>query len=122
MGAAIASQNLNALPTFPEHEHRVDIVSVDGHTFNQIVEYIVDAHRRGTESIISLRYPADSAWDLGVRLDEKLVDLEQLKIRRFETTTSPASPISTSCLKTHSTPSSWIGPSSTSYPALFDSP
>lgn len=38
MGAAIASQNLDALPTSPEHEtaseheHCVDIVSVDGHT------------------------------------------------------------------------------------------
>ncbi|KAH6628189.1 hypothetical protein F5144DRAFT_492561 [Chaetomium tenue] len=61
-----------------------DIVSMDGYTFDQIVAYIVDARRRGTESVISLPYPADPAWDLGERLDEKLVDLDELKIRRFE--------------------------------------
>ncbi|GAB1312067.1 hypothetical protein MFIFM68171_02277 [Madurella fahalii] len=88
MGAAMASLDLSALPTSPEseseHEHCIDIVSVDGYTFDQIVEYIVDAHRCGTESIISLRCPADFAWDLSARLNEKLIELDELEIRRFE--------------------------------------
>jgi len=62
----------------------VNIVSVDGYSFDQIVEHIVDARRYGTESILSLRCPADVAWDLGERLDKKLEELDQLQMHRFE--------------------------------------
>jgi hypothetical protein len=67
-----------------EFESCIDIVSVDGYSVDQIVQHIVNAHRDGTESIISLHWPADAAWDLGVRIDEKLVKLDQIKIQRFE--------------------------------------
>ncbi|KAK5651233.1 hypothetical protein OQA88_12697 [Cercophora sp. LCS_1] len=65
-------------------ESYIDIVSVDGYSFDQIIQHIVDAHRDGTESIISLHYPADAVRDLGARINEKLVELDQIKIQRFE--------------------------------------
>ncbi|EAQ89508.1 hypothetical protein CHGG_06127 [Chaetomium globosum CBS 148.51] len=81
-------QHLAALPVSPKHESAseekdcIDIVSVDGYTFDQIVAYIVDARRSGTESIISLRYPADPAWDLGGEsqhhVERKLLDYVEL--------------------------------------------
>lgn len=80
--AAVASLDLSALPE--DDDQSVDMVSVDGYTFDQIVEHIVDAYRRGTESIISLRCPADLAWGLSARLDEELIELDQRPIRRFE--------------------------------------
>ena len=67
-----------------ESESCIDIVSVDGYSFDQIVQHIVNAHRDGTESIISLHCPADAALDLATRVDEKLVELDQNKIQRFE--------------------------------------
>ncbi|KAK3363163.1 hypothetical protein B0T25DRAFT_491617 [Lasiosphaeria hispida] len=73
-----------SLESKSESESCIDIVSVDGYSFDQIVQHIVNARRDGTESIISLHCPADAAWDLGVRIDEKLVELDQIKIHRFE--------------------------------------
>jgi len=67
-----------------ESESCIDIVSVDGYSFDQIIQHIVNAYRDGTESIISLHCPADGAWDLGARINEKLVELDQIKIQRFE--------------------------------------
>ncbi|KAK0655489.1 hypothetical protein B0T16DRAFT_304411, partial [Cercophora newfieldiana] len=61
-----------------------DIVSVDGYSIDEIVQHIVDAHRNGTESILSLRWSADAPWDLCARIDEKLLELDQIPIRRFE--------------------------------------
>jgi hypothetical protein len=80
--AAVASLDLSALPE--DDDQPVDIVSVDGYTFDQIVEYIANAYRRSTESIISLRYPADFAWDLAARLNERLIELDIPQVRRFE--------------------------------------
>jgi len=79
--AGMASLDLSA--RFDD-DQSVDIISVDGCTFDQIVEFIVDAHRNGTESILSLRCSADLALGLGERLDGKLTELDQPHIRRFE--------------------------------------
>jgi len=67
-----------------ESESCIDIVSVDGFSFDQIIQHIVDAHRDSTESIISLHCLADAARDLCARINEKLVELDQIKIHRFE--------------------------------------
>ena len=58
--------------------------SLDGYKFSDIIQHIVDARHEGTESLISLRYPASKAYDLAVRLDRKLARLDQIKIRRCE--------------------------------------
>ena len=72
-----------AAPSF-ESEHDSNIVAVDGDSFDQLVGYIADAHRHGTESIISWRCPADVAWDLSTRLNEALIALNEPTIQRFE--------------------------------------
>lgn len=59
-------------------------VSLDGYSFNRLIEYIVSARRQGTESLISICYPASKAYDLAERLECKLVRLGQSKIRRCE--------------------------------------
>jgi len=79
--AGMASLDLSA--RFDD-DQSVDIVSVDGCTFDQIVEFIVDARRNGTGLILSLRCSADLALGLGARLDGKLTELDQPHIRRFE--------------------------------------
>lgn len=84
MAARATSSNTMALPKSVSDESCIDIVSVDGSSFDEIIQHIIDAHRDRTESIISLHYPANAAYDLGVRIDKKLVELDQIKIQRFE--------------------------------------
>jgi hypothetical protein len=73
-----------SLASESEPESCIDIVSVDGYSIDEIVQHIVAAHRDRTGSILSLRWPADAPLDLCARIDEKLVELDQIKIRRFE--------------------------------------
>jgi hypothetical protein len=80
--AAMASLDLSAAPE--DDDQAIDIVSVNGYTFDQIIQHIIDAYRCGTESIISLHCPPEVAWDLSARLNEKLIALDQTKIQRFE--------------------------------------
>jgi len=86
MMAARASSpvTMASLASESESDSCIDIVSVDGYSIDEIVQHIVDAHRNGTESILSLRWPADAPWDLYTRINEKLVELNQIEIRRFE--------------------------------------
>jgi hypothetical protein len=79
--AGMASLSLSA--QFDD-DQSVDIVSVDGYTSDQILEFIVDAHRNGTESILSLRCSVDLALRLCATLDGKLEELDQPQIRRLE--------------------------------------
>jgi hypothetical protein len=67
-----------------ESESCINIISVDDYSIDEIVQHIVDAYRDRTESILSLHWPADAPGDLCARIDEKLVELDQIEIRRFE--------------------------------------
>ncbi|KAK0612020.1 hypothetical protein B0T14DRAFT_571861 [Immersiella caudata] len=58
---AAAAAGMASLPLSArfDDDQSVDIVFVDSFTLNQILEFIVDAHRNGTESILSLRCSVD---------------------------------------------------------------
>jgi hypothetical protein len=57
---------------------------LDGYKFNDIIRHIINARREGTESIISIRHPASDAYDFAERLEDKLIQRDQIKIRRCE--------------------------------------
>jgi len=83
---AAAAAGMASLPLSSpfDDDQSVDIVSVDGYTLDQMVEFIIDAHRNRTESILSLRCSVDFALRLRATLDGKLEELDQPQIRRWE--------------------------------------
>ncbi|KAK3363735.1 hypothetical protein B0T25DRAFT_470020, partial [Lasiosphaeria hispida] len=80
----VVSKIAEAMAAKVHGDEHIDPVSLDGYNFNAIIQYIVNARREGTESLISLHYPASKAYDLAVRLERKLTQLDQDKIRRCE--------------------------------------
>jgi hypothetical protein len=59
-------------------------VPLDGYTLDEIVEYIVDAYRHGTESILSFHWQSSQVDGLLEQLNAGLFDANQREIRRFE--------------------------------------
>ncbi|KAK4033874.1 hypothetical protein C8A01DRAFT_49609 [Parachaetomium inaequale] len=59
-------------------------ILLDCRTLDEIAKYIVDARRQANEAILSFPWPASEALDLAQRLDDRLVELGQRKVRRFE--------------------------------------
>ncbi|KAK4155045.1 hypothetical protein C8A00DRAFT_42278 [Chaetomidium leptoderma] len=85
----MASQDPSTSPGSPalscgDGQRHFEPVSLDGYTFDKIIDYIVDAHHHRNESILSFSWPANQVHDLSERLDNRLAELDQLKIRRFE--------------------------------------
>lgn len=57
---------------------------LDNPTFDQILQFIVDARRRNADSIITFHRPAELVRDLDLRLANRMRELDLVKIRRFE--------------------------------------
>jgi hypothetical protein len=68
-----------------------------------------------------LRYPADLTWDLSARLNEKLVDLDELKIHQFEFDYQSGIAYIDIAVETSAVSSSWLRLVTRSYSALLDS-
>ncbi|EAQ85494.1 predicted protein [Chaetomium globosum CBS 148.51] len=61
-----------------------ELVWLEVSTIDQIVDHIVNSRQSGTESIIAFHWQASHVHDLFEQLDAKLLELDQLKIRRVE--------------------------------------
>ena len=59
-------------------------VSLQISTIEEVIDYIVSARQRRSESLIGFHWQASQVHDLFEQLDARLVELDQLKIRRFE--------------------------------------
>lgn len=57
---------------------------LDVSTVEEIIEYIISARHRGSESILSFQWQADRLDHLFEQLDTRLIALDERKIRRFE--------------------------------------
>ncbi|KAK4151194.1 hypothetical protein C8A00DRAFT_36168 [Chaetomidium leptoderma] len=86
----MASQNPSISPGSPAlrassgDEHHLEPVSLDGYTFDQITDHIVDAYHHRNETILSFHWQASQVHDLSEQLDARLVERGERKIRRFE--------------------------------------
>ncbi|GAB1319537.1 hypothetical protein MFIFM68171_09747 [Madurella fahalii] len=59
-------------------------VSLDVSTVEEIIDYIVSARQRGSESLIGFHWQASKVHDLSEQLDARLLELDEPKIQRFE--------------------------------------
>ncbi|KAK0659744.1 hypothetical protein QBC41DRAFT_368900 [Cercophora samala] len=83
----MASQSPPALPAKPltsSGSGYIEPVWLDVSTIEEIIEYIISARHRGSESILSFQWQADRLDYLFEQLDTRLVELDERKIRRFE--------------------------------------
>jgi hypothetical protein len=58
--------------------------SIDVSTIEEIIDYIVNARQSGSESLAGFRWQADQVHDLSEQLDARLLELDELRVRRFE--------------------------------------
>ncbi|KAK4151054.1 hypothetical protein C8A00DRAFT_45679 [Chaetomidium leptoderma] len=76
------------LPGSPgDDEHHFELVSLDVSTIEEIIDHIVSARQRDSshsESMTVFHWQASQAYDLSNRLDARLVELDEPKIRRFQ--------------------------------------
>ncbi|KAK4157050.1 hypothetical protein C8A00DRAFT_40532 [Chaetomidium leptoderma] len=79
-----ASPTVLAPPTASGRERHAELVSLDVSTIGEIVDYIVSARQRGSESLLGFHWQPSQACDLSDQLDARLVERDQPKIGRFE--------------------------------------
>ncbi|KAK4237598.1 hypothetical protein C8A03DRAFT_44569 [Achaetomium macrosporum] len=73
-----------ATPASSEGECQAELVWLDVSTIEEILDHIVSSRQSGTESILGFHWQASQVHDLSEQLDARLVELDQIKIRRFE--------------------------------------
>ncbi|KAL2129245.1 hypothetical protein VTI74DRAFT_8014 [Chaetomium olivicolor] len=73
-----------ATPVSPGSECHAKLVSLNVSTIEEILGCIVSARQSGTESILGFHWQASQVHDLSEQLDARLLELDQIKIRRFE--------------------------------------
>jgi hypothetical protein len=57
---------------------------IDASTVEEIIDYIVSARQRGSESLIGFRWQAEQVHDLSEQLDAGLLERDESRVGRFE--------------------------------------
>ena len=53
-------------------------------TIEEITDYIANARQRGSESLVGFHWPANQVHYLSDQLDTRMLELDEMRIRRFE--------------------------------------
>ncbi|KAK3307709.1 uncharacterized protein B0T15DRAFT_502176 [Chaetomium strumarium] len=73
-----------ATPASSGGECQAELVWQDVSTVEEILDHIISSRQSDTRSILSFNWQASQVDDLSEQLDARLIEVDQIKIRRFE--------------------------------------